>query len=102
MQLYRGAPLTTGGKAGGGTLSYVDTPAANANAANTYTVTNKLLIQAGASFLDTNIRVPTGGYGLTKNLLTAGGTVVEPSPTTFSIRELSTGYAWGARAGSGC
>ena len=68
----------------------------------TYTATNKLLIQAGASFLNNEIRVPgTGGYALTKNPFTAGGTVVLPGPNVFAIRELTTGYVWGAREGAG-
>ena len=65
-------------------IDSINGPSELAQTTWTYTATNKLLIQAGASFLDTYDKRPrTGGYALTKNPFTAGGTVVSPGPNTF-------------------
>lgn len=83
------------------TLDSINGPSEFSSTTWTYVASNKLLIEAGASLLDTFIEVPgIGGYALTKNVFTAGGTAVYAGPNTFSITELSTGYLWGGRTGS--
>ena len=57
-----------------------------------YPATNKLLFQAGASFLNQKVR-----FG---SILEDGGDWVVPGPNNVSILEQTTGYRWGTLPGS--
>ena len=63
-----------------------------------FTASNRLLIQAGATFLlqNGNFR---DGVAANANRLTGTGKAVYPGPDRFAINDLTTGYSWGALAG---
>ena len=63
-----------------------------------YTATNKLLVQVGASFLRQNVAFIQMDES-TMNKFTGAGKPVFPGPTTVSVIELNTGYRWGALPG---
>src|SRR5262249_26618927 len=63
-----------------------------------YVATNKLLIQAGASFLRQRVAFDPGNA--IANRFTGGTNVTWPGPEDFAITELSTGYTFGALPGS--
>ena len=64
-----------------------------------YTATNKLLIQAGATFLQQNV---TYQNGTTSNAskITGSGKGVNPGLGAFAITDLATTLTWGALPGS--
>jgi hypothetical protein len=64
-----------------------------------YTATNKLLVQAGATFLRQNVSF-VNSVALNANKFTGIGTPVFPGSNTFSVIDIATGYRWGAEAGS--
>ena len=63
-----------------------------------YTATNKLLIQVGASFLRQEVNF-VNGTSPTANKIFAFGEPVYPGPKQFNITEQTTGYQWGALPG---
>jgi hypothetical protein len=64
----------------------------------TYAATNRLLIQAGATFLVQQVNF-TNYSGNSPNYFTGIGTAVFPGPNTHSITDVGTGRTWGAIAG---
>ena len=63
-----------------------------------YTVTSRLLLQVGATFLRQNVSfVQMSPDDLNK--FTGGGKPTYPGTSTFSVNELTTGYRWGALPG---
>jgi hypothetical protein len=62
-----------------------------------YTVTNKLLIQAGATFLQQNVLFVTDDQS-TFNKLFGLNKPYFPGSNNISINDLNTGYRWGALA----
>jgi hypothetical protein len=64
-----------------------------------YTATNKLLIQAGATFLRQSVSF-VNGVALNASKITGKGSQTDPTATTFSVNDILTGYRWGALPGS--
>jgi hypothetical protein len=60
-----------------------------------YTASNRLLVQASATFLVQNVGFGTNTAS-TRNWFTFSGTPVPVPPDRYAITELTTGYTWGA------
>jgi hypothetical protein len=63
-----------------------------------FTATNRLLVQVGASFLRQEVNF-VNGIATNANKFTGIGTPIWPGPNQFAITEQTTGYTWGAMIG---